>query len=224
MKDWTKMNMEELVQLSEQQIEQIKDSICRENKVKLPINPGKPPKLPIKKDLTVFIIDGIYDIYFSSRREAEEIAEIINNASMLTHRFVSNNYNNRYLVEGKPTNYDGSEKVFKVTELDAYSEYCYTKHQESIDNYHEELNLYYIKNSEYNTNLTKYNNAVKPFEDALKAARKNFRKVNELSELFWSKYATSATIAYDAEDFKEIYNLSDEDMDYILKSKSYENL
>lgn len=220
MKNWNELTVYELGKLTDEEIENIKIQIAIKDNIAIPIEPGDIPNCPVEKDVTVYSVDFLWDVYFTNESEAHKIADLLNSSKSIKQ---ANYISDIKTITNTPKNYNGNNNYYKITKSQEYSEDTYQKNKDVINKYTDDINNYYRKERLYNKALYNFNACCRPFIDAVNKAKKHINKLNDLSKLFWKHYYVPASKISDYQNFIKVYDINEDDMQYIWDCKDLLN-
>lgn len=222
MKDWDKLTIEELAALTDEQVEIYKKLLYAQNGIRFPVEPKEPNTINIPKDKTVYRINLIgFDILFGDFQEAVHVSNFLKNCKSVCHFEYTNTWQNRYIVEGTPKDYNNNNIEFTVEAEEAYSKKKFLEVQENLNTITKLNEQYSEDKSEYDETVRKAIEVTQDFLDKLDEARNTIARRKTLTFKYYNDYLPLAENNGDiAMSFLEkAYCLNDDDKAFILSHK-----
>lgn len=220
MKDYKELTTEELVNLTDEQIEQYEKLICAENGIKMLNKPVEPiSDVDETKNLEIFKVNGFgSSLYFGNMDEAKEVMNCLKGLSTAgTTRYFADR---KYFEVGTEKDYNN-----RPVDISISSEMVYTKDkaieiENALKGYKESKKKYDIDIKEYNEAYEAKEEAIKEFKDLYEEACRIMHYRRTLTRIFYDDYLPIAewneNIAMDF--LKKAYDVSKEDEEYILNN------
>lgn len=215
MKNWKELNIEELNNLTDEQINDYKELICKEAGIQLVEPQVKPNNTNLQKDLTVYYIYGLTSLTpfncttFTSLEEAKKVLECINSCKSFGH--IECDESNMYFEMGTcKDDYDSHVKL-TIKPIEVFSKEKYIKNSDNI------IRNYELKQQNKELQI-KINEVTKEFQNAIDNAYLTMAHRDLLAEKYYQDFlpicGNKSNIA--TEFLKNVYIVDDEDMKYIL--------
>jgi hypothetical protein len=223
MKDWTKLNDEELAALTEEQVEFYKKLLYAENGVKILPQPKEPEDLIEKPDLTIYSIDGLEGMYssnsylkFTNYEDAKRVLDLLMNCKSLGYQAYNSScgYDKMYFQSG-------SRGTLSISTTIVYSKEKYLEMQTQMSVLQNLKKQYEKDKKEYDTNQSLAIKVTEEFMEKLNDAKNKIERRQLLCTKFYNDYLPIAENNYDvAMNFlKKAYEISKDDENYINEHK-----
>lgn len=223
MKDWTKLNDEELAALTEEQVEFYKKLLYAENGVKILPQPKEPEDLIEKPDLTIYSIDGLEGIYssnsylkFTNYEDAKRVLDLLMNCKSLGYQTYNSScgYDKMYFQSGSKGN-------LSINTTIVYSKEKYLEMQTQMSVFQNLKKQYEKDKKEYDINQSLAIKVTEEFMEKLNDAKNKIERRQLLCTKFYNDYLPIAENNYDvAMNFlKKAYEISKDDENYINEHK-----
>lgn len=223
MKDWTKLNDEELAALTEEQVEFYKKLLYAENGVKILPQPKEPEDLIEKPDLTIYSIDGLEGIYssnsylkFTNYEDAKRVLDLLMNCKSLGYQTYNSScgYDKMYFQSGSKGN-------LSINTTIVYSKEKYLEMQTQMSIFQNLKKQYEKDKKEYDINQSLAIKVTEEFMEKLNDAKNKIERRQLLCTKFYNDYLPIAENNYDvAMNFlKKAYEISKDDENYINEHK-----
>lgn len=215
---FSKLNELELASLSNKDIEYYKNLMLVQKGIKIPIKPIKKTYDVEKPDILVYEVSIPSYIAFANIEDAKTLINCIKTLkSRGTCDYDSGcGYDNKYFKKGINLNYNGEEGEIYIKSRKAYSSEKYEQLKESLIKKNKEEEKYQDELVAYNTLLNKAKAVCSVIDTAVENAKENIQKKITLCDIFYSKYyPLTEDIETAINYFKHVYNITDEQEEYI---------
>lgn len=227
MKTIDQMTEQEILALTDEQVEKIKKLVLAENGVRILDKPKDVELFEIAEpDLVVYNIPLLGDLCFTSRDEAERMLEVIRSSK--TIGFTDHDYlaDATYFKEGKKrSKWSSSDEVCVETKqaysLDLYSKVkdFYTQNKKMKEQLAKDMDEY-NKAMEQNIELTRH------ISDRVKGVRRKYARLDEYRRKFNEEYLPLADGDRDMaiRFMVKAYGLTEEEKEYVLAIENEEQV
>lgn len=218
MKDYKELTVEELANLTDEQVENYDKLICAENGIPFMDMPKKPELTNSKEDLTIYKIEGVDNIAFTDFKEVNDVIELLNKCKSLgTTKY---NYSCKYFEHGFKY-YDGESRNITLKSEVIFSEAAAKENYEKRQENNKLENDYKDKLAMFNSIEERRLNAVTNFYNSVYAARNIMANRKQLANIFYKEYLPltdeNKTMAMNF--LKKAYTVSEEDEKFIMEYK-----
>lgn len=223
-KDWDKLSIEELANLTDKEVDFYKKLLYANNGIALVEKPKPLDIVDIPKDTTVYCIDMLDQFFFLDLREAEKVAEVLKNCKSIAHEEGEGDWSNRdyYIDGGTPRNYDKTNRLFTISTKLLYSKETFLKVQNTLTTYRNLRKQYDKDKDEYDKVQKQAIEITQEFIDKLNEAKEIISHRKTMTRKYYLDYLPLAnndeTIAMNF--LKKAYTVDDACEQYIKAHKS----
>lgn len=225
MKKFNELTIEEIANLTEEQIEQYEKLLCAENGIKILDKPEEPTSdVDETKNLEIFKVNGFGGyLYFTDMDEAKTVMNCLKSLNTIgTTKYFADR---KYFEVGPEKDYNN-----KPVDISISSEMVYTK--DKAVEIETALKGYKEAKKQYDTDLKEYNEAyeakeaaIKEFKDLYEEACHIMHYRQTLTRIFYKDYLPIAEgneqIAIDF--LRKAYTVNEDDEAYVKSHKPEEN-